>query len=176
MSFYGYVHWRMTTEISVMYGSEKVKFSVRVLFVFYLGERGVLCVGNVWHLCTAVRMNMSNITFEVAWGRTVAFLKSVRKNNIHEYTCDKSLKGYGWNSVDPASQTVAHNYISIGPMYRGSVWYEGSVLSQVKETNGNSLPSIDWVLASTGNSGRNRHWRYILTRLLGSFLNYIMYI
>ena len=22
--FYGYVHWRMTTEISVMYGSEKV--------------------------------------------------------------------------------------------------------------------------------------------------------
>ena len=25
VSFYGYVHWRMTTEISVMYGSEKVK-------------------------------------------------------------------------------------------------------------------------------------------------------
>ena len=24
VSFYGYVHWRMTTEISVMYGSEKV--------------------------------------------------------------------------------------------------------------------------------------------------------
>ena len=27
VSFYGYVHWRMTTEISVMYGSEKVKRS-----------------------------------------------------------------------------------------------------------------------------------------------------
>ena len=27
VSFYGYVHWRMTTEISVMYGSEKVKAS-----------------------------------------------------------------------------------------------------------------------------------------------------
>ena len=25
VSLYGYVHWRMTTEISVMYGSEKVK-------------------------------------------------------------------------------------------------------------------------------------------------------
>ena len=25
VSFYGYVHWRMTTEISVMHGSEKVK-------------------------------------------------------------------------------------------------------------------------------------------------------
>ena len=25
VSFYGYVHWRITTEISVMYGSEKVK-------------------------------------------------------------------------------------------------------------------------------------------------------
>ena len=27
VSFYGYVHWRMTTEISVMYGSEKVKLN-----------------------------------------------------------------------------------------------------------------------------------------------------
>ena len=26
VSFYGYVHWRMTTEISVMYGSEKVNW------------------------------------------------------------------------------------------------------------------------------------------------------
>ena len=29
MSFYGYVHWRMTTEISVMYGNEKVKATMR---------------------------------------------------------------------------------------------------------------------------------------------------
>ena len=27
VSFYGYVHWRMTTEISVMYGSEKVNMT-----------------------------------------------------------------------------------------------------------------------------------------------------
>ena len=31
VSFYGYVHWRMTTEISVMYGSEKVKVLKNVL-------------------------------------------------------------------------------------------------------------------------------------------------
>ena len=30
VSFYGYVHWRMTTGISVMYGSEKVKLHVLV--------------------------------------------------------------------------------------------------------------------------------------------------
>ena len=30
VSFYGYVHWRMTTEISVMYGSEKVKKLVQL--------------------------------------------------------------------------------------------------------------------------------------------------
>ena len=30
VSFYGYVHWRMTTEISVMYGSEKVNVLVLI--------------------------------------------------------------------------------------------------------------------------------------------------
>ena len=30
----------------------------------------------------------------------------------------KSLKGFGWNKVGPASQTVALHYLSIGPMYR----------------------------------------------------------
>ena len=30
----------------------------------------------------------------------------------------KSLKGFGWNIVGPASQTVAQHDISIGPMYR----------------------------------------------------------
>ena len=32
-------------------------------FVSYLGERGVLCVGNSCHFCTSVLMNMSNMTF-----------------------------------------------------------------------------------------------------------------
>ena len=31
---------------------------------------------------------------------------------------DKSLKGFGWNNVGPASQTMAQPYVSIGPMYR----------------------------------------------------------
>ena len=30
----------------------------------------------------------------------------------------KSLKGFGWNNVGPALQTVAQHYISIGAMYR----------------------------------------------------------
>ena len=31
VSFYGYVHWRMTTEISVMYGSEKVNVNLTII-------------------------------------------------------------------------------------------------------------------------------------------------
>ena len=30
----------------------------------------------------------------------------------------KSLKGFGWNNVGPASQTVPQHYFTIGPMYR----------------------------------------------------------
>ena len=30
----------------------------------------------------------------------------------------KSSKGFGWNNVGPASQTVAQHYISIESMYR----------------------------------------------------------
>ena len=45
MSFYGYVHWRMTTEISVMYGSEKVKNEYsRALRSF----RVILCWNHWW--------------------------------------------------------------------------------------------------------------------------------
>ena len=33
----------------------------------------------------------------------------------------KSLNGFGWNNVGPASQTVAQHYISIGPMY-SAIW------------------------------------------------------
>ena len=39
-------------------------------------------------------------------------------NNIHDYICgwvyNKSLKGFGWNNVGPASQTVAQHYFTIG--------------------------------------------------------------
>ena len=38
---------------------------------------------------------------------------------------------------------------------------------------GTSYASIEWLLASTGDGGgRNTRWKYILTCLFGSFLNY----
>ena len=63
-------------------------------FVSYLGEGGVLCVGNGRYFCTPVLMNMGNATFEV-----------------------KYIRLY-WNNVDPASQPVAQQYISIWPICR----------------------------------------------------------
>ena len=60
-------------------------------------------------------MNMCNITFEVPRLSTFVF-----KNFVV-----RSLKGFGWNSVGPASQTVAQHYFTVGPMYR----YPGSGLS-----------------------------------------------
>ena len=58
VSFYGYVHWRMTTEISVMYGSEKVQIKMNVLvssfrFIEYL------CYGH------------NNLLFLSVWGPSV---------------------------------------------------------------------------------------------------------
>ena len=38
VSFYGYVHWRMTTEISVMYGSEKVMVVIQRWYSSARGE------------------------------------------------------------------------------------------------------------------------------------------
>ena len=39
-----------------------------------------------------------------------------KKTFTIEYS-NSSLKGFGWNNVGPASQTVAQHYISIGQMY-----------------------------------------------------------
>ena len=44
-------------------------------FVSYLGERGMVCVGNGWHFCTPVLMNMWNITFQVAGSESCVFKK-----------------------------------------------------------------------------------------------------
>ena len=46
-------------------GQELIKF-IAPEFVFFWGEKGVLCVGNDLHFCKTVVMNMSNISFEVA--------------------------------------------------------------------------------------------------------------
>ena len=55
-------------------GQEPINF-ILPEFVSYLGERGVLCVGNGWPFCTLVLMNMSNITFEVPMLSTFVFRK-----------------------------------------------------------------------------------------------------
>ena len=61
---------------------------------------------------------MSNITFEVPRFSTFVFEKSSEKKIFTFIFVDKSLKGFGWNNVGPVSQTVAQNYVKIGPMYR----------------------------------------------------------
>ena len=76
-------------------------------FVSYLGKRGVLCGGEQFQLCTPVLMNMCNITFEVPRLSTFVFKKKSEKKIFTIIFMVKSLKGFGWNNVGPASQTVA---------------------------------------------------------------------
>ena len=62
-------------------------------------------------------MNMSNITFEVPRLSTFVFKKSSEKIYSRLIRA-MSLKGFGWNNIGQASQTVAQHYFTIGPMYR----------------------------------------------------------
>ena len=65
--------------------------------VSYLGERGVLCVGNGWHFCTPVLMNMCIITFQVLRLSTF-FFNNLMLKKIYIFTIIfvvKSLKGFG---------------------------------------------------------------------------------
>ena len=87
-------------------------------FVSYLGGRGVLCVGNGQHCCKPVLLNMSNITFQVLSLSTFVFNKCSQIIIFTIIFVVRSLKGFSWNEVGPASQTVAQHYINIGPMYR----------------------------------------------------------
>ena len=77
----------------------------------------MLCVGNSSHFCTPVLKNMCNITFQVLRLSTFLSLTSGQKTIVTIICVVKSLKGFGWNNVGPASQTVAQHYISIGQMY-----------------------------------------------------------
>ena len=52
-------------------------------------------------------MNMSNITFQVIRFSTFVFNKCSEKNIFTIIFVVKSLKGFGWNDVGPASQTEA---------------------------------------------------------------------
>ena len=59
---------------------------------------------------------MCNITFRVSRLSTFVFKKSSEKNVFTIIFVVKSLTGFGWNNVGPASQTVAQHYFTIGPM------------------------------------------------------------
>ena len=54
-------------------------------FVFYLGGRGVLCVGNGSHFCTPVLMNMCNIAFHVLTLSTFVFNTCSEKEDSRLY-------------------------------------------------------------------------------------------
>ena len=72
-----------------------------------------VCISTV---CGKHLMNMSNITFEVPGLSTVVFKKSSEKNILMIIFVVKSLNGFDWNNVGPASQTVAtlcHNWANI---------------------------------------------------------------
>ena len=45
-------------------------------------------------------------------------LKSFQKKMFTIIFVAKSLKGFGWNNVGPALQTMAQHYFIIDPMYR----------------------------------------------------------
>ena len=61
---------------------------------------------------------MSNITFQGLRLSTLVFNKCSEIILFTIIFVVKSSKGFGWNNVGPASQTVAQHYISIGSMYR----------------------------------------------------------
>ena len=75
-------------------------------------------MGNGYHFCTPILMNMSNITFQVLRLGTFVFNKCSKKNIFTIIFGLKMLKGFWLNYVGPASQTVAQHCISIGPMHR----------------------------------------------------------
>ena len=79
----------------------------------------------MWEM--VVLMNMSNITFDVPRLSTFLFKKSSEKKILMIIFVVRSLKGSGWNNVDPVSQTVTQHSFTIGLMYRGNrvVAYRG---------------------------------------------------
>ena len=94
-------------------------FSYSVYFawvcILYRGKSGAVCGKRFTFLYTS-RLNMCNITFQVP-RLSNSLNKCSEKINTIIFLV-KSSKGFGWNNVGPASQTMAQHYISIGPMYR----------------------------------------------------------
>ena len=54
-------------------------------------------------------MNMCNVTFQVPRLSTFVFKKSLEGKISPIIFVDKSLKGFGWNNVGPASKTLAQH-------------------------------------------------------------------
>ena len=94
-------------EFIIRTGLRPVSHLVYFVFVSYLVEIGVMCVGNSRQFCTPDLMNMCNIT------RLSTFVFKKSSENIFVV---RSLKGFGWNIVGSASQTMAQHYFTIGPM------------------------------------------------------------
>ena len=61
---------------------------------------------------------MCNETFEVLRLSTFVFKKFSEKTIFTIIFVVKSLKGFRWHNVGPASQMVAQHYFTIGPMHR----------------------------------------------------------
>ena len=64
-------------------------------FMFYLGVREMVFVGNGSHFCTPVLMTMGNVTFEVLRLSTFVFKTFSEKNIFTILFVVKSLKGFG---------------------------------------------------------------------------------
>ena len=91
MSFYGYVHWRMTTEISVMYGSEKVKYVTQVYCVTKSQiQKAAASLNCIVHFGTRHR--------HTVWSRPTSIIcvsnLHMRLNLITEMSCFIIFKSY----------------------------------------------------------------------------------
>ena len=74
----------------------------------------------------------------------------------------KSLEGFGWNNVVPASQTVAQHYFTIGPMYL-VIWvvtFRGNKASPAwqSERTRDTYPILFQCWASVDRSILKKHW------------------
>ena len=66
--------------------------------------------------------NMCSITFEVPRLGTFVFKKSSEKKTFTIIFVVRSLKGFGWNNVGPASHTVTQHYFTMAFHEAVPVW------------------------------------------------------
>ena len=95
----------------------------------------------------------------------------------------KSLKGFGWNNIGPASHMVAQHDISVGPMYR-VIWvvaflatgWESVTCIEMSQRTRDNLPMLFYCWASVRDCGSTlkqhqvnamcllMHWRKVYSR------------